>query len=62
VPFVAIPYVGILNLRNRVMLFSGVHTDYFMPELPACPRCNATVTARTLVDWSGGGVVGCRNL
>ena len=35
------PFEAILD---RVMLFSGVHTDYFMPELPKCSRCNATVT------------------
>ena len=28
-------------ILDRVMLFSGVHTDYFMPEPPACPRCRA---------------------
>jgi hypothetical protein len=32
-------------------LFSGVHTDYFMLEPPACPRCKAAVTEKTLVEW-----------
>ena len=41
-------------ILDRVMLFSGVHTDYFMPEPPACPRCKATVTEKTLVEWDGG--------
>jgi hypothetical protein len=36
---------------DDVMLFSGVHTDYFMPQPPACPRCKATVTEKMLVDW-----------
>jgi hypothetical protein len=36
------------------MLFSGVHTDYFMPEPPVCPRCIQTVTEETLVEWDGG--------
>jgi hypothetical protein len=34
-----------------VMLFSRVHTDYFMPSPPACPRCQATVTEKKLVEW-----------
>jgi len=42
------PFEAILD---RVMLFSGVHTDYFMPEPPACPRCKAAVTEKTLVEW-----------
>ena len=25
-------------ILDRVILFTGVHTDYFMPEPPACPR------------------------
>ena len=33
------------------MLFSGIHTDYFMPEPPACPRCKAQVTEKALVKW-----------
>jgi hypothetical protein len=33
------------------MLFSGVHTYYFMPEPPVCPRCKAMVTEKTLVEW-----------
>jgi hypothetical protein len=41
-------------ILDRVMLFIGVHTDYFMPEPPACPRCKATVTEKTLVEWDGG--------
>ena len=41
-------------ILDQVMLFSGVHTDYFMPEPPACPRCRATVTEKTLVEWDGG--------
>jgi hypothetical protein len=31
-------------ILDRVMLFSGVHTDYFMPEPPVCPRCKSVVT------------------
>lgn len=46
-----IPFEVILD---RMMLFSGVHTDYFMPSPPACPRCKATVTEKTLVEWDGG--------
>src|SRR5262249_39590294 len=42
------------SILDSVMLFSGVHTDYFMPEPPACPRCKATVTEKTLVEWGGG--------
>ena len=45
-------------ILDRVMLFSGVHTDYFMPEPPACPRFTATVTEKTLVEWDGGIEVG----
>ena len=41
-------------ILDRVMLFSGVHTDYFMLEPPVCPRCKGTVTERTLVAWDGG--------
>ena len=41
------PFEAILD---HVMLFSGVHTDYFMPEPPACPRCKATLTEKTLVE------------
>jgi hypothetical protein len=40
------------------MLLSGVHTDYFMPEPPACPRRKAVVTEKTLVEWDGGIEVG----
>jgi hypothetical protein len=40
-------------ILDRVMLFSGVHTDYFMPEPPVYPRCKATVTEKTLVEWDG---------
>ena len=32
------------------MLFSGVHTDYFMLKPPACPGCKTTVTEKTLVE------------
>ena len=39
-------------ILDRVMLFSGAHTDYFMPEPPACPRCRATVSEKTLVEWN----------
>jgi hypothetical protein len=39
------------SILDSVMLFSGVHTDYFMPELPSCPRCKSTVTEKTLVEW-----------
>jgi hypothetical protein len=39
---------------DRVMLFSGVHTDYFMTEPPVCPRCKQTVAEKTLVEWDGG--------
>jgi len=42
------PFEAILD---RVMLFSGIHTDYFMPEPPACPRCKAQVTEKALVKW-----------
>jgi hypothetical protein len=49
------PFEAILD---RVMLFSGVHTDYFMPEPPVCPRCKATVNEKTLVEWDGGIEVG----
>jgi hypothetical protein len=49
------PFEAILD---GVMLFSGVHTEYFMPEPPACPRCKATVTEKTLVEWDGGVEVG----
>jgi len=42
------PFEAILD---RGMLFSGVHTDYFMPEPPPCPRCKATMTEKTLVEW-----------
>ena len=42
------PFEAILD---RVMLCSGVHTDYIMPEPPACPRCKAAVTEKTLVEW-----------
>ena len=53
-----IPFEVILD---RVMLFSGAHTDYFMPEPPACPRCKAPVTEKTLVEWDGGiEVITCR--
>jgi hypothetical protein len=45
-------------ILDRVMLFSGVHTDYFMPEPPVCPRCKATVTEKMLVEWDGGVEVG----
>ena len=41
-------------ILDRVMLFSGVHTDYFMPDPPECPRCKATVMEKTLVEWEGG--------
>jgi hypothetical protein len=40
------------------MLFSGAHTDYLMLEPPACPRCKATVTEKTLVELDGGVEVG----
>jgi hypothetical protein len=46
-----IPFECILD---RVMLFSGAHIDYFMMEPPACPRCRAIVTEKTLVEWDGG--------
>jgi hypothetical protein len=49
-----IPFEVILDC---VMLFSGVHTDYFMPEPPVCPQCKATVTEKTFVEWDGGIVV-----
>jgi hypothetical protein len=39
---------------DQVMLFSGMHTDYFMPNPPVCPRCRTTVTEKTLVEWDGG--------
>ena len=42
------------NILDRVMLFSGVHTDYFMPEPAVCPRCKITVTEQTLLEWDGG--------
>jgi len=42
------PFEAILD---HVMLFSGVHTDYFMPEPPVCPRCKQPVTKKTLVEW-----------
>jgi hypothetical protein len=37
-------------ILDRVMLFSGVHTDYFMEQPPACPLCKATITEKTLVE------------
>jgi len=37
---------------------SGAHTGYFMPEPRACPRCKATVSEKTLVEWDGGIEVG----
>src|SRR6266566_8522188 len=40
-------------ILDRVMLFSGVHTDYLMPEPPVCSRCKTAVTQRTLVEWEG---------
>ena len=46
-----IPFEIILD---QVMLFSGAHTDYVMLEPPACPRCRAVVTEKTLVQWDGG--------
>ena len=42
-------------ILDRVLLFSGAATDYFMPELPLCPRCKRLVAERTLVEWDGGG-------
>jgi hypothetical protein len=39
---------------DQVMAFSGVHTDYFMPESPACPRCKSNLTEKTLIEWAGG--------
>ena len=42
------PFEAILD---RVMLVSGIHTEYVMPEPPVCPRCRATVTEKTLVEW-----------
>jgi hypothetical protein len=36
------------------MQFSGTTTDYFMEEAPVCPRCGATVSEKTLVEWDGG--------
>jgi hypothetical protein len=45
-------------ILDRVMLFSGVHTDYVMLEAPACPRCKATVTEKTLVELDGRVEVG----
>lgn len=45
------PFDAILD---RVMLFSGVHTDYVVVEPPVCPRCRHTVTEKTLVEWAGG--------
>jgi hypothetical protein len=42
------PFEAILD---RVMRFRRVHTDYFMREPPACPRCKGTVTEKTLVKW-----------
>src|SRR2546422_9919688 len=45
-----IPFECILD---RVILFSGVHTDYLMPEPPVCSRCKTAVTQRTLVEWEG---------
>jgi hypothetical protein len=45
-------------ILDRVMLFSGAHTDYLMLEPPACPRCKATVTEKTLVELDGGVEVG----
>src|SRR5262245_39989902 len=47
----AFPFECVLD---RVMMLSGVHTDYFIPEPPVCPRCHATVTEKTLVEWDGG--------
>jgi hypothetical protein len=41
-------------LIDDVMEFSGVHTDYLMEEPPACPRCGATVSQKTLVECDGG--------
>ena len=46
-----IPFECVLD---KVLLFSGVHTDYFMLEPPLCPRCKAMVTEKTLVEWQGG--------
>jgi len=45
------PFEAVLD---RVIQFSGVHTDYIMLEAPACPRCKATVTEKTFVEWEGG--------
>jgi len=50
-PVAEIPFEIILD---RVMLFSELHTDYFIEEPPACPRCKVTITAKTLVVWDGG--------
>ncbi|OLC89501.1 MAG: hypothetical protein AUH86_25440 [Acidobacteria bacterium 13_1_40CM_4_58_4] len=41
-------------ILDRIMLFSGVHTDYFMLKPPACPGCKTTVTEKTLVESDGG--------
>jgi hypothetical protein len=39
---------------DRVMMLSGVNTDYFIAELPLCPRCRTAVRGKTLVEWDGG--------
>src|SRR5262249_41068768 len=44
------PFEAVLD---RVMLFSAVHTHYFMPDPPACPQWRATVNEKTLVH---GGI------
>ena len=45
-------------ILDRVMLFSGVHTDYLLLDAPDCPRCKATVTEKTLVECDGSVEVG----
>ena len=47
-PDAEIPFKTVLD---KVMLFSGVHTDYILTESVSCPWCGKEITEETLVDW-----------
>ena len=38
---------------EEVMGFTGVQKDYFMTQPASCPRCKATITEQTHVEWRG---------